>query len=322
MIYVARDPNPPNIPIYSKISSRLNNRTQAQHELENAISFHTDSANFANGEKLTKAKFTFKVYKDRDLAKKLEEIFVNKCAYCESRYTHVSPKDIEHFRPKNEVLIGDGTCLIPGYYWLAGEWSNLFVSCIDCNRSRNHEVPGQSDQVKLGKATQFPLTIEANRLRHQDGEFDDEEQCRLLLNPCLDNPEEYLTYDDNALIIPRQDDLGVTSAKGKISIDVYALQRKELVEARLAVLHAVKLDLKDIRAWLRNHEKLTELGASPEVLKENLERIREKKLILKAKCVADAPYLGMVRDYIRKTKAAKEFDDMLQNGIDPEALLQ
>lgn len=52
-----------------------------------------------------------------------------KCAYCETKFTHSSPGDVEHYRPKagyqqavTEPLRG------PGYYWLGYEWSNLLFA--------------------------------------------------------------------------------------------------------------------------------------------------------------------------------------------------
>jgi hypothetical protein len=51
------------------------------------------------------------------------------------------------------------------------------------------------------------------------------------------------------------------------------------------------------------------------------EQIRKLKAHLAKRAAMDPPYLAMVRDYIRRTKAADKFDDLIQAGIDPENLL-
>ena len=50
-------------------------------------------------------------------------MFHGKCAYCESKLTHVTYGDIEHFRPKGN----------PHYRHLTFNWDNLLLSCPICN---------------------------------------------------------------------------------------------------------------------------------------------------------------------------------------------
>jgi hypothetical protein len=52
----------------------------------------------------------------RAMKQHLFELFDNKCAYCESRVLHVSPGEVEHYRPKGRVTEDPDH---PGYYWLA-----------------------------------------------------------------------------------------------------------------------------------------------------------------------------------------------------------
>ena len=114
MIRIHRNPDPPAIDVFTKQTVRLaggNRITRAQSELEKAIEFFTDQANFSNNTKLSKKAFAFKVYKDPDLVKALEAAFGGKCAYCESRFAHVTPKDIEHYRPKSEIENKEGAPL-------------------------------------------------------------------------------------------------------------------------------------------------------------------------------------------------------------------
>ena len=129
--------------------------------------------------------FKFTVYKHATVKTALEQLFHKKCAYCESRYAVVSPPDIEHFRPKSAV-VRNGQLTKPGYYWLAAEWSNLLLSCIDCNRARTHEFEDQDPEV-AGKANLFPLEDE-NMWEPREGI--EERERPLLINPCAENPDQ------------------------------------------------------------------------------------------------------------------------------------
>jgi uncharacterized protein (TIGR02646 family) len=322
VIKLDRGPAPAGINVYAKkTAKRLDGTriTKAQKELEKAIAFFTDANNFANDVKKTEAKFTFAVYKDPELAAAMEAAMGRKCAYCESDFAHVMPKDIEHFRPKSEIRAGD-TTLQPGYYWLAGEWENLLVSCADCNRARNHEVPGQPKKVKLGKETQFPLSDEQRRVRAH-GATDPEDSVRLLLDPCVDNPGEHLTFDEGGLIHSRPDANGNESARGTTSIAVYALQRKELVEKRLQSLNAFRHQFDQLNYLATNHNTLIGLGASAAQLDANSTQIRAVQKEMKTMLDSNAPYLAMLGEWIRTAKQRGDCTLLEQFGIDLTKLI-
>lgn len=212
-----------------------------------------------------KAFGNFKVYKEDQLVAKLKEVFHEKCAYCESSFAHVSPADIEHFRPKSAVQIAEDTKsdealeFKPGYYWLAADWDNLLLSCIDCNRRRYQATAGEEGPVASGKSTIFPLSDEGVRVRDHEtwqttvrrriqnrslppaeDPIAREEQHRLLLDPCRDRPEEHLAFEleyraaeeagapemlEAVLAVAR-------SPRGSTSINVYGLNRTALVLER------------------------------------------------------------------------------------------
>ena len=55
-----------------------------------------------------------------------------KCCFCEKMVG--CHGEIEHFRPKAAVQQKRGKPLMrPGYYWLAYEWTNLYLACGTCN---------------------------------------------------------------------------------------------------------------------------------------------------------------------------------------------
>jgi len=319
VIHIDRDPNPPVLDVFHKATvpaGKGKKISRAESELQKAIDFFTDLTNYKDDAKLGEKKFTFKVYKDPELVKALEAIFHSKCAYCESRFAHVTPKDIEHFRPKSEIRTANRMSIAPGYFWLAGSWTNLLISCPDCNREREHEVPGQPEKVLLGKHTQFPLRNEKARVRKHTGNIAKEETHRLLLDPCTDDPEQHLTYDERGLILARNgSEMGVTS------IAVYALQRKPLVEERLRVLNDIVFQLEQLRIAVRELARAIQQQRDPVEIQEKRQQIKAIRDHLASHMAKDAPYRGMIRDYIGRTKSNGDFDDLIKNGMDPATLL-
>lgn len=191
-------------------------------------------------------KFKYECYSNDDIKKALHNLFYGKCAYCESRYAGTQPMDVEHWRPKGEVHLEDGT-VIPGYYWLAAHWHNLLPSCIDCNRARKQYDAVLDQELTLGKANQFPLS---NRHLTNRGKTDiphnldpnsiggDEQP--LLVNPCLDDPSDHFEFElDEAVVKPCRLS-GGHSQKGLESIRVYALNRTELVLDRKETLRLIQ----------------------------------------------------------------------------------
>jgi uncharacterized protein (TIGR02646 family) len=90
-------------------------------------------------------------------------MFHDKCAYCESKITHVAYAHIEHYRPKRR------------YPHLTFRWENLLLACGMCN-GPNY------------KGDRFPLQ-------------DDEDNQPLLLNPCEDNPASHIEFKQ-ARVVP------------------------------------------------------------------------------------------------------------------------
>ncbi len=60
-------------------------------------------------------------YRHGEVKKALIALFHGKCAYCESKITHVDCGHIEHYRPKS------------GWKDLTFDWSNLLLACGICN---------------------------------------------------------------------------------------------------------------------------------------------------------------------------------------------
>lgn len=167
------------------------------------------------------------IYQHLQVKIALEKLFEYKCAYCENQLEE-SGWNVEHYRPKKRVFERpDHT----GYYWLIYDWDNLFPSCIPCNQKRK-DIPIWDNQtwgITSGKADHFPIRDERNRVMVPENNLKNEEP--LLLNPCKDNPEEYLTFDVLGKILDVKDD-----KKASESIKYYNLNRKRLKRKRKFII--------------------------------------------------------------------------------------
>ena len=170
----------------------------------------------------------------------LEEGDLAKCYYCESKISHGATLQVEHFRPKAKVEAGENDHLeLPGYYWLGLEWTNLLLSCPKCN---GKDAKGNKFPITGVRAQPLnPLTIvdgaltlsRANCFAHE-GLLHDE--LPVLLNPEVDRPEEYLTFD----LMANFNGHGPEASRGEISKHIYRLNRDELLWERQKVWNEIK----------------------------------------------------------------------------------
>ncbi|NOK33868.1 hypothetical protein HMI49_11720 [Corallococcus exercitus] len=252
--------------------------------------------------------FTFSAYSDASVKEALHALFEGKCAYCETLYAASQPMDVEHFRPKSEIRLHDGTVLVPGYWWLAAEWTNLLPSCIDCNRERNQverHGDGSTAERKSGKECLFPLLDETKRVNFATRDKLEQEQPTLL-DPCERNlaVENHLRFRPDGLIIAALDEHNRPSERGLRSIEVYGLNRTELVRARQLVLRFIQHRLLVVNALARvldytNHSADLSLLIE-EIIDRELQVLREMR-------ADDQPFAQMVRQVT--DEAMKSFEE-------------
>lgn len=210
---------------------------RAVAEEETSVGDDDKSAKEDSDGKVKKEKsFPFSAYSSGDVKEKLKILFHNKCGFCEIDYGG-AVSDIEHFRPKGRIDYMDGTVVrsyTEGYYWLASDWNNLIYSCQHCNRGETHDQVDQFEAAARarvsGKRNFFPVRDESKRLK-LGGRVEDEDEIRLLLDPCKDNPRDHLEFRENGLVFAKRTD-GTRSDKGLTSIDLFGLRRLSLVERR------------------------------------------------------------------------------------------
>lgn len=156
--------------------------------------------------------FDSKIYGHKTVREALIKAHHDKCFLCESKTTHTGFGDVEHFRPKAAYRQSLSEPLQkPGYYWLAYEWSNLFLSCQLCNQ--------------LFKKNLFPLANpKARATSHKDKTT---REKPLFIDPSIDNPEKYISFR-REVPYPIND-----NQRGKATIIDLGLTRRKLNEKRL-----------------------------------------------------------------------------------------
>ena len=162
----------------------------------------------------------FRVFALPETRELLQQLFHDKCAFCETRVGVVAPADVEHFRPKDRAIGLDGTVAL-GYWWLAAEWTNLHLSCHLCNRNKGNRFPVAGPRAS--------------------GPGDHADEVALLLDPCTDDPERTLVFDHDGRVASIGSDPGTLGRHGghdvgQITIDVFGLNRLDLVERRRALI--------------------------------------------------------------------------------------
>jgi len=119
-------------------------------------------------------------YRHTEIKEQIKKETFDKCAYCESKVTHICPGDVEHILPKSRF---------PSNVY---DWNNLTLACQLCNNSKR----------------------------------DFYDSTNPLLNPYIDNPEDFLAALGPA-IFPK-----AGTIRGRVTINQLNLNRSGLLERR------------------------------------------------------------------------------------------
>ena len=166
-----------------------------------------------------KFEFDNQIYGHETVKSRLKKAQHDKCFLCESKVTHISAGDVEHFRPKGGYRQSVSHKLQkPGYFWLAYDWKNLFFVCELCNRRF--------------KKTLFPLFKPENRCVSHKTDTSQEEP--LFINPETENPEGFISFRGE-IVFAIDGNL-----RGKITIEGAGLDRIELESNRKTKLKIIK----------------------------------------------------------------------------------
>jgi uncharacterized protein (TIGR02646 family) len=223
MIRIRKPRKPP-----AKLTNEGSKRAQ-QHQQE----YDDNPGGFERGD----AKFTFSssIYNDPTVKAALVEAQHKKCCFCERLIG--DDGDVEHFRPKSAYRQQSGDALIrPGYYWLAYEWTNLYLSCSACNQRH--------------KGNLFPLNDASQRAHKFQNSTASEEP--LFINPGQENPGKYISFRGEIAYSIRG------NVKGTVTIEQLGLNREILNDVRLRHLQTLKV-LEDIQQLAQKQPSNQEL---------------------------------------------------------------
>jgi uncharacterized protein (TIGR02646 family) len=157
-------------------------------------------------------KFDAKIYGHKTVKEALKKAQHDKCFLCESKISHIAHGDVEHFRPKAGYRQSAGGRLeTPGYYWLAYEWSNLFLACQICNQ--------------VFKKNLFPLANPAARATSHKKSVSREDP--LFIDPTKrPDPEKLISFRQEVPHPVNND------PRGQATIEGLGLKRQKLNERR------------------------------------------------------------------------------------------
>ena len=205
-----------------------------------------------------------------------EKIAGKKCWYSESSNSG-SINPIDHFRPQaNDIkqlpkeykkLLGD---IIwnqlehsdrMGYYFLVYDFSNYRYTC-DIVNSQNKKIT--KDKITRGKSNIFPLK-KGSLYGTCEATIQNEEIA--LLDPCVKNDVEMLTFTENGLI---ESHIGISNnswedCRVKVSIEVYHLNYSIFIE-----------DIKEIWKFCEERIKLLDLFYIKARRKETITTLERK----------------------------------------------
>lgn len=186
----------------------LNTRGKTQIRAMSAA-FTRSPASYLKGEK----KFAFEsgIYGHKSVKEVLIKAQHGKCFLCESKVTHVAHGDVEHFRPKGGYRQKESDEMaVPGYYWLAYEWSNLFFACQICNQKFKKNL--------------FPLSNPAKRaVSHRDDVLAEKPH---FINPADEDPLKFISFRKEIPFALKN------NRRAKATIKLLGLDRPELNELR------------------------------------------------------------------------------------------
>jgi uncharacterized protein (TIGR02646 family) len=189
--------------------------------------------------------FASTIYNHASVKNALMSAQHQKCCFCERLVG--SDGDVEHFRPKS-AYTQSKKLERPGYYWLAYNWDNLYLSCSACNQRQKRNLFPIADTKKRAHLHNDDITIENP----------------LFIDPGKDEPSQHIGFRGEMPYAIRG------NKKGKTTIENLALDRNILNDVRLEHLQKMKIIYQLIQLAVEDLDN-QELQKLAQKAKENLE---------------------------------------------------
>ena len=227
-------------------------------------------------------KFKAGVFVHPLIATPLLQLFHSKCAFCETPVPRPietedfassilidrgdplssSFSEVHHFRPKINAMNLQGVISPNHYWWLAYEWSNLYLSCGECSSQKGTRFP---IQAASRAAPESPIKALAK-------------ERPLLLDPCADQPEEHLVFLPNGNVVSE-------TVQGVTTIDVFGLNRTQLVRKRSTIYEQLEFAYAS---------KIVELG------RDGIRNDKSLRHELSENLLPHQPYTALRRQFIKQ----------------------
>jgi uncharacterized protein (TIGR02646 family) len=205
------------------------------------LEYNQSPQDYQSGKK--KFSFSNKIYGDSSVKQALILAQHKKCCFCERLIGYSG--DIEHFRPKSAYCQTNGRKIErPGYFWLAYNWDNLYLSCNDCNQRQKKNLFLLADPSTRAQLKNNDITLEKP----------------LFVNPGHEDPSQHIGFRGEVpYAVPE-------SIKGEPTIKMLKLDRDDLNEWRLKHLREKKLLFQFVKssAKLPQNKKLRDLVSKAE----------------------------------------------------------
>jgi len=205
------------IHIYKNFNSLV-----ARNHLESA-NYRLDVQNSVNNRK---GQYNSSRYGHEVVRTELQQIYHDKCCYCESKIPPVATPQIEHFRPKAKITgVNDN-----GYYWLGYEWSNLLMVCPACNGIKSSKFPLHINNRIVNHPTTNGGNLDYTLFSLTSGYLKNERP--LIINPEVLYPEKLMYIDYFCKLNPiKGNRYAVTTIRElKLNRDALIAARQKIVD--------------------------------------------------------------------------------------------
>ena len=214
--------------------------------------------------------------KDPEIGQALQDLFFNKCAYCESPIEQSAGVAIEHFRPKSRAVNSNGEVSTNHYWWLTYHWFNLYLACDVCATMKSNRFP-----VKGKRA---PLNADEEEL---------EKEAAMLLDPCRHQPEEHFVFEPTGEVASKTD-------KGKSTIKICGLNRLILIGRRAEAFESLYQKLLNQMGASAADEKHIFSFDRRKVNRQLFLKNKQLRLLLKENFGVSNTYAAMRRQFVKQ----------------------
>jgi AAA domain, putative AbiEii toxin, Type IV TA system len=149
----------------------------------------------------------------------LSRTSMKRCSFCGRPDRGRAEMAPLRFRPPQDAVAADGRTSRPHYWWLAFEWSNLYLACGDCGKAKGSKFPTEKRRASIRQV------VDLNEREHP-----------LLIDPAEEDPEPNFCFLDTG-------ELAWFNERGLITIETFALNRPALVEERREAVRSTKREI-------------------------------------------------------------------------------